>query len=487
MPFTHWIVRLKSSTLPAYQLIPELIAQDLQQGRLAPRERLPPLRDLALKLDLNYTTVVRGFAQARERGLIVSRPGLGSFVRGSFIGLPLRAGTGAEMTMNLPPEMADHPACQRAQEQAAGSMALANFQDLMRYQDFGGTARDRHLAAQWMAQWVPDAVPERLLVAPGIHSVLLALTSLLVKPGQSLCVEPLVYPGIKAIAAQLGTRLHPLAMDEQGLIPESFEAACKSTPVGALYLCSNLHNPTTATLPIRRREQLADIALRHSVPIIEDDAYGMLPTAVPPPLIEYAPELTYYISGLSKWLGAGVRTAHVFAPTTATHQRLAGALRATTVMASPLTNHLVSDWIEHGICQEVLTAMREECRWRSDQIRQRLMPFDVRTQPNGFHAWLPLPLPEDGASLASDMANQLRSLGVAAVAGSTFSTDRNPPEGLRICLGGSLTRNDCGRALQAVVDALENRVPDPASRLNPSAAGPFSGPPSDPPPAFPAF
>ena len=36
-------------------------------------------------------------------------------------------------------------------------------------------------------------------------ALLLALTSLLVKPGQSLCVEPLVYPGIKAIAAQLAS------------------------------------------------------------------------------------------------------------------------------------------------------------------------------------------------------------------------------------------------------------------------------------------
>jgi DNA-binding GntR family transcriptional regulator len=113
MPFAHWIARLKASALPAYQYIPDLIAQDLQLGRLSPRERLPPLRDLAATLNLNYTTVVRGFALARERGLIVSRPGLGSFVRGSFIGLPLRAGTGAEMTMNLPPEIPDHPAMKR--------------------------------------------------------------------------------------------------------------------------------------------------------------------------------------------------------------------------------------------------------------------------------------------------------------------------------------------------------------------------------------
>lgn len=454
MSFTHWVHRLKGSALPAYQLIPELIAEDLQQGRLAPRERLPPLRDLAGVLQLNYTTVVRGFAAARERGLIASRPGLGSYVRGSFIGLPLRAGTGAEMTMNLPPEIEDHPAMQALQERAAALVTATPLHDLMRYQDFGGTARDRELGAQWLAPMVPDATAERVLVAPGIHSVLLALVSLLVKPGQSLCVEAMVYPGLKAIAAQLNIQLHPLAMDANGLLPDEFEAACKSTHVAALYLCPNLHNPTTATLPIARRERLADIALRYSIPIIEDDAYGMLPAAAPPALADYAPGLTYYVSGMSKWLGAGVRTAYVLSPSATATQRLAGALRATTVMASPFIAAIVSGWLEQGLGADVLAAVRSECAWRSTLIRERLGPLGVRTHPHGFHAWLPLPVPEDGRALAHDLAVDLQALGVAAVAGSAFSTDRQPPEGLRLCLGGGLTRDDCGRALQAVAEAV---------------------------------
>ena len=454
MPFAHWTSRLRASALPAYQLIPDLIAEDLQIGRLAPRDRLPPLRELAGVLGLNYTTVVRGFAAARERGLIASRPGLGSFVRGSFIGLPLRGGTGAEMTMNMPPEIEEHPAMQALHEGAAAAFSQVPLHDLMRYQDFGGTPRDRALGAQWLAAWVPDATAERLLVAPGIHSVLLALVSLLVKPGQSLCVESLAYPGIKAIAAQLGTRLQPLAMDEQGLIPEAFEAACRTTPVAALYLCPNLHNPTTATLPIKRREQIADIALRYSIPLIEDDAYSMLPAAIPPTLSDFAPGITYYISGMSKWLGAGLRSAYVLAPTQATQQRLAGALRATTVMASPLINALVSAWLDNGQAAAVLSAVRDECAWRSALTRHCLGDWGVRTQPNGFHAWLPLPPRDDGRSVASELAQQLRTLGVAAVAGSAFSTDRQPPEALRLCLGGPLTREDCRRALQAVVLAL---------------------------------
>ncbi len=454
MPFTHWIHRLRASSLPAYQLIPDLIAEDLQVGRLASRDRLPPLRELAVVLGLNYTTVVRGFAAARERGLIVSRPGLGSFVRGSFIGLPLRAGTGAEMTMNMPPEIEDHPSMKALQDGAAAAFGRAALPDLMRYQDFGGTPRDRDLAAAWLSAWVPEARADRLLVAPGIHSVLLALVSLLVKPGQCLAVEALAYPGIKAIAAQLGTQLQPLAMDIGGLLPDAFESACRSTTVAALYLCPNLHNPTTATLSIKRREQIADIALRYSIPLIEDDAYGMLPAATPPTLADTAPGLTYYITGMSKWLGAGLRMAHVLAPTQAAHLRLAGAMRATTVMSSPVLNALVSEWLENGQAKAVLEAVRAESAWRSELTRTRLADHGVRTQPNGFHAWLPLPQGDDGHSHAAEAARQLREIGVAAVAGSAFSTDREPPEGLRLCLGGALTREDCGRALQAVRDAL---------------------------------
>lgn len=452
MPFTHWKSRLQRSTLPAYQLIPDLIADDLQQGRLAPRERLPPLRDLATTLALNYTTVVRGFAEARDRGLIASRPGLGTYTRGSFIGLPLRAGTAAEMTMNLPPELEGHPVAQALQEAAAESLRSAHWTDLMRYQDFGGSARDRAAAAQWMGQWLPRVPSDRVLVAPGIHAVLLALVTLLVRPGHSLCVESLAYPGIKAIAAQLGTQLLPLAMDAQGLLPDAFESACKAASIGALYLCPNLHNPTTASLPIRRREQIADIALRYSVPIIEDDAYGMLPPAVPPPLAELAPELTYYVTGLSKWLGAGLRTAYLMSPTSAAHQRAAGALRATTVMASPLVNAMVTDWLEQGHCESVLTAMREECGARSALVRQLLGELGVRAQPQAFHAWLPLP-GHDAESVAV-LAGDLQRIGVAAVPSAAFSTDREPPPALRLCVGGMLTRDDCARALRAVTRTI---------------------------------
>ena len=81
-PTHHWITRLADTRKPAYLAIPDLIEEDLATGRLRPRDRLPGLRDLAEELALNYTTVARAYAEARKRGLLDSRAGSGTFVRG---------------------------------------------------------------------------------------------------------------------------------------------------------------------------------------------------------------------------------------------------------------------------------------------------------------------------------------------------------------------------------------------------------------------
>jgi len=280
--------------------------------------------------------------------------------------------------------------------------------------------------------------------------------SQLVRPGRSLAVERLTYPGVKAIASQLGVALHPLDMDEGGLRPEAFEQACKTAPIGALHVCPTFQNPTTATLSIRRREHIADIALRHNVAIIEDDAYGMLPMAVPPPIAEFAPGLTYYVTGMSKWLGAGLRTAYVVSPGAAANQRAAGALRAVAVMASPWTTGLVTRWLETNMANAVLSAVRDECEARSALARAHLSHLGVRMPEQSFHLWLPL---SGVQGVEAGLAGRLQQLGIAAVASSAFSTDRDPPAALRVCLGGALTRDDCGRALQAVVQAVGNDAP----------------------------
>lgn len=446
----HWRKQLRNTARPAYLMLADLIADDIKTGRLGVRDRLPTLRDLAADLQLNYTTVARGYAEARKRGLIDSRAGTGTFIRSGSPSLRLRGGSGAEMTMNMPPEPDDEHLMARLHDSASRAFAQIDFHDLLRYQDFGGTAHDRAAAMQWLRPFVPHAGIDRILVCPGIHGVLTALFSQLARPGELVCVESLTYPGVKAIAAQLGVQLHALQMDDDGPIADAFEHACKTLKPKALYCNPTLLNPTAATVSRARREALADVALRYAVPIIEDDAYGMLPRQTPASLATLAPGLTYYVSGFSKCFGAGLRSAYVCSPTVVQSQRLAGAMRATTVMASPITNALTTLWVEDGTAEEMLQAVRAESVARQVLAARHLGDSGLQAHPEGFHAWLPL---TPGWSPV-EFASYLRTQNVGVVASAAFSTDGDPPDAVRICLGGPMTRDQCDQALRLIADTL---------------------------------
>ena len=128
---THWARQLQKSDKPAYLLMADLIADDIRTGRLVSRDRLPTLRELANELHLNYTTVARGYSEARKRGLIDSHPGMGTYVRGGSPNVRLRGGSAAEMTMNLPPEPDDPVLLAHLHDTAAGVMARADIFDLL--------------------------------------------------------------------------------------------------------------------------------------------------------------------------------------------------------------------------------------------------------------------------------------------------------------------------------------------------------------------
>src|SRR5918996_2332306 len=85
----------------------------------------------------------------------------------------------------------------------------------------------------------------------------------LAKPGDLVLTEHVTYTGMKAIASLLHLQLRGLPLDGHGLIPEAFEAACREQAPRALYCMPTLHNPTARTMPLGRRQAVAEIAARY--------------------------------------------------------------------------------------------------------------------------------------------------------------------------------------------------------------------------------
>ncbi|GGO85348.1 GntR family transcriptional regulator [Marinobacterium nitratireducens] len=384
--------------------------------------------------------------------MIDSHPGSGTFVKGKTVMVQPSRG-GYEMTMNLMIEPAIPTLVEQVRDSAISTLARQDLYSMLRYQAFGGSSRSKEAALHWLDRRLSRAVPEQVLVCPGIHSALVGLLTQLVSPGQLVCVESLAYPGIKAIAAQLGLTLHSLERDADGPLVRPFEEICRQGNVAVLYLNPTIHNPTTTIIPKGRREALADVALRYSIPIIEDDAYTLLSEESVTPIADLAPELTYYIMGTAKCFGPGLRSAFVHAPARRQAQRFSGAMRALYVMSSPLVDELVSNWILDGTADAMCKAIRTEAIARLKLAEQYLGRQRISSAKGAFHLWLKLPKASNWNP--SELAVQLRSHGVSAVASAAFSTDNNPPDALRLCFGGPITRDNWEEGLQHVADLID--------------------------------
>ena len=449
----EWIPELSGDESPRYMAIASAIAEDITSGRLSIGERLPPQRALAKKLGIHFTTVARGYVEAQNRGLIESKVGQGTFVsvrsrsRRPSESHPSRP---VDLTMNLPPEPNDPDLIERMQ---AGIKYVAqDIVSVLRYQGFGGTQADKDAALGWLARRAMNPPQERIFVSPGAHAALAGMLTILANPGDVILSEQITYPGIRSIAAKQGLKLAGIPMDEDGIEPLALSKACEALKPMAIYLNPTLQNPTTLTIPIHRRREIAAIARKYNVPIIEDDAYGSIPARgqQPAPFATIVPELTWHIAGLSKCIGAGLRVAYVVVPDTRSSWPFASTLRASTVMASPLTVALATKWINDGTAASILRFIRLETAKRHKLASEILPENSFRGSPLSFSIWVPLPELWSRTAFVEHM----RSTGIGVVASDAFVVDGDPPEAVRICLGGPTNRQQIKGALEYIAHAL---------------------------------
>ncbi|MEM1046976.1 MAG: PLP-dependent aminotransferase family protein [Pseudomonadota bacterium] len=445
-----WTPDLHKDAGPLYLAIADALARDIAAGTLKGGERLPPQRQLAARLGIDFTTVSRAYTEARRRGLVDGRVGRGTYVRTRRPDPGSRtAGGPVDMSMNNPPGFDDAALTDRMAGTMAALLEETGSNLLLRYQEPGGAPSDRAMGCAWLTPRLPHLTPDTVLICPGAQGALLALVSLLARPGDTVCAEAFAYPGFRALAAHLGLAVTGIAMDDQGLVPDAFEAACRAQKPKLLYCNPTLHNPTTSTLPPDRRSAIVAIARSHGVPIIEDDAYGALPKNPVPPLAAHAPDLVYHIAGLAKCLAPALRIAYLAVPDRSAAARVSSAIRATAGMASPLAAAIASRWIDDGTAARALDAIRLESARRQEVVRSVLPPDSVVTDPEAFHVWLHMP----AAWTRGEFAARLRAAGIGVVVSDAFSVDA-PIEAVRLGLGAPGSCEALRQSLQIAADLL---------------------------------
>jgi 2-aminoadipate transaminase len=160
------------------------------------------------------------------------------------------------------------------------------------------------------------AETDEIISASGSQGVLDAVGKILITKGDKVAVEAPTYLGAIQAFNPYEPEYISMATDDDGLIPESLVGTIKNHRIKFIYLVPTFQNPTGRTIPLSRRERIAEIIQEHNVLLIEDDPYSDLRyrgTTIPT-IKSMAPGHVVYIGTLSKIFAPGLRLGFVVAP-----------------------------------------------------------------------------------------------------------------------------------------------------------------------------
>ncbi|GGC91177.1 putative HTH-type transcriptional regulator [Undibacterium terreum] len=417
-------------------------------GSLKPGDRLPPQRQLAAQLDVDLTTITRAYDEARRRNLLEGRGARGTYVAAPKVELTAIL----DLSMNTPPPPDDVDFDDMLKQGLSQVLMRADSELLMTYHLGGGSDSDRKAGAKWLAPMLGNLDSRQLVVCPGAQAAIAALILALTEPGDVILAEPTTYPGLRAAAIQFGRHIIAVEADKHGMMPEMLEDACRQHKPGLVYLNPTLQNPTAITMPERRRKELASIAKRCNVRIVEDDPYWLLADAPPPPIATFAPEQVCYISTLSKCLTPGLRVAFVLIRDPHERERFLVALRSFALMVTPLTAALATQWILDGSADGLMEGVRKEARLRH-RMASDILAGRYSGAGDGLHVWIELPAYWN----PSQLARAADSEGIAVTPAEAFATGSGSVNAIRISLGSIRDRGRLQAGLQRLSHLLARR------------------------------
>ncbi|WP_027647111.1 PLP-dependent aminotransferase family protein [Salinispora pacifica] len=418
-----------------YKALVDAFASDIRAGRLAAGTRLPTHRGLAAREGIAVVTATRVYAELEVMGLVSREQGRGTFVRdpavpvGHGIDQQAVATDAVDLNFNYPSLPGQADLLRQALREVATS---GDLDSLLRYQPHRGRPRDRASIARHLRRRGIIADADQILIVTGAQHGLAVTVMAGLNAGDVVVVDALTYPGFKVLAHAFHLDLQPIPTTTDGPDLEALEKLCAARPVRAIYTMPTLHNPLGWVMPAADRVRLIEIARRNGAIIIEDASYAYLVEDPPPPLAATAPEITVYVSGLSKSIATGLRVGFVLAPPT-TVPALERAIRATTWNTPALTTAIICRWLEDGTADQLEAQKRDDARARQALARQELAGLPLISHPSSYFAWLPLPDDARADRLTATLARHHISVTTA----QPFTTTVHTPQAIRLALGST--------------------------------------------------
>lgn len=392
---------------PVYLALAGQLEQDILSGYLAPGTKLPPQRELADYLDLNFTTVTRAYKLCELKGLLHAVMGSGTYVS-SYAAQP--AAISAELATRQPVIdlgfVASFEQCNAMITETAKAVTEKKyFEELLNYDHPSGMPHHKMAGLNWMKRFGVETDTEHLAVVSGTQNGLVLTLFALFAPGDRIAVDQYTFANFIELANMYRLQLVPIRADEHGMMAEELEAQCRLNGVQGVYLVPSCANPTTIVMSECRKREIAKVISAYGLILIEDDMHAFLTAGFVPdyagPLSRLVPESAVYLCGTSKSICSGTRIAYLvygerFKP------QILKATYNVNVKTSAVDAEIITELILNGTAARIAEKKRRLAE-ETNQLFDQLFPQQQRRHPLSFYRWLPIRSRQTGVAVERDL------------------------------------------------------------------------------------
>ncbi len=397
---------------PLYRKLADALGRAAEEGALRSGERLPSERELATVLAVSRATVVGAYDELRAREVLERRQGSGTRVNGKVRSVRSdgrvqggRAGVIFQRLIDGPGPLISL-ACAAEQGDPAVTETLAevvreDMPDLLAdpgYHPSGLPVLRAAIAEHYTRLGLPTG-PEQVLVTTGAQQALVLVAEVYLRTTAPVVVESPSWPACLDIFRSAHAELVPVPLDEEGIEERQLAAALAGSAPALLYVMPTYHNPTGIQMSAARRRRVAELAARHGVTMLEDNAYAGIalreePGPSPLPLAAYAPAgaEAITVASLGKAVWGGLRIGWVRGPAGIIERcarRKALADLGSPVIDQALAARLLPRLDELAAARAAI--QRERRTMLEGLLRERLPDWSWRSPDGGSSLWVALP------------------------------------------------------------------------------------------------
>lgn len=434
---------------PFYISIAQALENDIANGFLAPGTKLPPQRELADFLDVNFTTITRSYKICELKGLIYAVTGSGTFVspnatRSITISTDKFSGTCIDLGF-----VASFEQCNSMILETTKKVLEKRYlEQLLNYNDPTGMPHQKMAGLNWIETFGISVDTEHLAIVSGAQNALAITLSALFEPGNRIAVDFYTYSNFIELSKMFHIQLTPISGDENGMLPDELENQCRLNDIHGIFLMPSCCNPTTIMVSDMRKKELAGVIKKFNLILIEDDIHAFLTSGIiadyKHPMFQLLPKQTVYICSTSKSICSGLRVAYIVFDDKF-REKILKAIFNINVKTSSLDGEIITELILSGKANEIV-AQKKRLAQSSNEIFTEYFPQAPHIgHPLSFFKWLPI---SENMNLQDFEATMLQK-GIRVFHSDRFLSGSNMPDKfLRIALASTNSLDELRMGLE---------------------------------------